>query len=149
MQVKDVMTSKVTSIPSTIKVIDAAKLMDEQQIGALPVINDNGNVIGIITETDFIGKYETIPHGLTIPSLMGQWMHGSSLEEILKTARDEEIKNVMTPNPYTVSSETSLTTAAHLMLKHDIGRLPVVDNGRLVGIIAKQDIVKAIILNDQ
>ena len=144
MLVKDLMTSNVTSILSSKKVIDAAKIMSEQNIGALPVLNESGNVIGIITETDFIGKYETIPHGLTIPSLMGEWLDGSSLEEILRSARDQKIENVMTPNPYTVSSDTSLTTAASLLLRHDISRLPVVDDGRLVGIIAKQDIVKAI-----
>lgn len=148
MRVKSVMTSKVTSISSKISVIDAAKLMDDQQIGALPVIDDNRHVIGILTESDFIGKYETIPHGLTIPRLMGEWLDGSSLEEILKASRKEEVKNVMTPNPHTVSSETPLTKAAHLMLKYNIGRLPVVDEGCLVGIISKQDIVRAIILDD-
>ena len=80
---------------------------------------------------------------------MGEWLHDTPIESILKNAREVEIKNVMTANPITVSSDTSLTKVAQILLKNEISRLPVVDDGRLVGIIAKQDVLKAMLLIDE
>jgi len=145
MLVKDVMTSDVISIGLNAKVIDAAKLMSEKKIGSLPVVNDSGLVVGIMTESDFIGKQESIAHGYAIPSLLGEWLHGASVEEIFSEAKDKTVDQVMTANPTTITADTPLTVAVQKMLKQDISRIPVVDKGHLVGIIAKRDVLKAVL----
>ncbi|NRA65305.1 MAG: CBS domain-containing protein [Pseudobacteriovorax sp.] len=145
MKVKDIMTSQVTTVEASAKLLEAVQLLDTGKFGALPVVDDTGELVGIITESDFIGKNEEVPHGLTIPSLLGQWFHNVSVEEIFKGARDEVVGNVMTKDPHVVSSDAALTLAVKLMLNFEISRLPVVDHGKLVGIVSKKDVLKAVL----
>ena len=145
MRVRDIMTTNVKTIQSSETVQDAARKLDDHKIGELPVVDESGAVVGIITESDFIGKNETVPHGLTVPNLLGQWFYHSTVEEIFHSVKDDSVSEVMTPNPYTVTSDTPLTLVVKLMLKHKIGRLPVVDDGNLSGMVAKRDVLKAIV----
>ena len=143
MKTKDIMTRDVITISGNDTVEQAAKIMLEHRIGGLPVV-ENGRVIGMFTESDFISKRVDIPHGISsIPELLGHWFTGVSVESILSQASKKPVKEVMSDNIVFVSSSTSLTTTVKIMMDRDLNRLPVIDDGKLVGIIARRDILQA------
>jgi len=119
--VKEVMTKEVITISPKDSIAQAAKLMSSNRVGCLVVIQDK-TPIGIITERDILTKVV----GLDLkPSkvLVGE---------------------VMSSPPVTVNPDTSVSEAARLMRKHDIRRLPVVNEGKLVGIVTASDLASVI-----
>ncbi len=119
--VADVMTREVVTISPDAPVIEAARLMRDRDIGSVVVVSSRGEVIGIITEKDIVVRVV------------------AENRDPLRTT----VREVMTPNPITVYDDTPLEAAARIMDEQKIGHLPVVDKaGRLVGIIAKSDIIE-------
>ena len=119
--VADVMTREVVTISPDAPVIEAARLMRDRDIGSVVVVSSRGEVIGIVTEKDIVARVV------------------AENRDPLKTT----VREVMTPNPITVYDDTPLETAARIMDEQKIGHLPVVDKaGRLVGIVAKSDIIE-------
>ena len=119
--VADVMTREVVTISPDAPVIEAARLMRDRDIGSVVVVSARGEVIGIITEKDIVVRVV------------------AENRDPLKTT----VREVMTPNPVTVYDDTPLEIAARIMDEQKIGHLPVVDKaGRLVGIVAKSDIIE-------
>ncbi len=119
--VRDVMTREVVTLTPDAPVIEAARLMKTHDIGSVVVVTERGEVVGIITERDLVTR-------------------------VLAENRDPlqtKVREVMTPNPITVYDDTPLEIAARLMAERGVGHLPVVDKaGRLVGIIAKSDLIE-------
>ncbi len=117
--VAEVMTRNPVTARLGESVLDAVKRMDELGIGALPVVDDKGNLVGIFTERDL-------------------------LRRVVAKGRDPaktRIEEVMTPNPVTVRPSDSVEEAKRLMARIKARHLPVVDeNGRLVGIVSIKDI---------
>ena len=119
--VADVMTREVVTISPDAPVIEAARLMRDRDVGSVVVVSSRGEVIGIVTEKDIVARVV------------------AENRDPLKTT----VREVMTPNPITVYDDTPLETAARIMDEQKIGHLPVVDKaGRLVGIVAKSDIIE-------
>ena len=118
MHVEDVM-HKVETIDENADVKAAADLMAKKQIGSLVVLK-KGKVVGIITERDF-------------------------LERVVRSGKvgkkKLKVKDIMSKNIVSITPEALLEDAAALMTRHKIKRLPVVKNGRLVGIITASDII--------
>jgi acetoin utilization protein AcuB len=125
--VKDWMTSDVVTISPDTTLPDAHRLMDEKSIRRLPVLKD-GKLVGIVTRGDVRGAE---PSGATTLSI---W----ELHYLLAKVK---IKEVMTPNPITISQDATIGEAAQEMLDNRISGLPVVDSGgNVVGIITESDI---------
>jgi acetoin utilization protein AcuB len=120
MQVKNWMIKKVVTISKNDHLMDALTLMKKYSIRHLPVV-DNKNLVGLITESDL--------RQFMIPSLIDEM----SLEQ------------VMIKNPVTIGPEESLEEAARLIYRYKIGGLPVVEKGKLVGILTTPDILAAFI----
>jgi acetoin utilization protein AcuB len=120
MLVKNWMVKKVVSIPKNCHIVEAQTLMKKFSIRHLPVVEDR-NLLGMITESDL--------RQFMIPSLM---------EEV-------RVDQVMVKNPVTIRPDDSLEEAARLIYRYKIGGLPVVDKGKLVGILTTPDILAAFI----
>ena len=143
MQVQDIMNKNVITIDGNTTVEDAAKLMVKENIGCLPVMMD-GSLSGIITESDFIGKRVEVPHGIgSLPELLGEWFEGVSVESVLLEARKRPVSEVMERNLIFVNSNTSLTETVNIMMNNDVNRLPVIDGGKLSGIVSRRDVLTA------
>jgi CBS domain-containing protein len=121
MLVKDIMTHNVISIAADTSLLKAARLMLQNHISGLPVVNKDGKLVGIVTEADFL-KFIVEPEQLD---------HECKVEEI------------MTPNPYTVEAEDSLEHLVEVMQRRGIKRLPVVRDGRMVGIVSGANLIVA------
>lgn len=132
MLVKDRMTlNPITALPETTHK-QAVELMREHNIHHLPIVDKRGRLVGIVVEEDL---YAAQPSPATTLSIY----------EIHSLLSKLELKEIMQRPVYTVTGECSLEEAAGLMLKHDIGCLPVMDQDRIVGIITDTDIFQTFV----
>ena len=143
MKVKHIMTWPVFSIGPDATVLQAVQLMLRHKISGLPVVDADGKLLGIVTEGDFLRRAETAterrrPNWLNF--LVGP---GRLADEYVHT-HTRNIADVMTPEPYTITEDTSLDEVVKLMEKHRIKRLPVVRNQQLVGIVSRANLLHAL-----
>lgn len=117
LKVNDIMTSPAKSVRVNSTLGEVADEMKRLNVGSIPVCDDSNNLMGIVTDRDIVVKGISQGHN-----------NGATVE------------SVMTKNPITVSPETSIEEATNVMSHHQIRRLPVTDNGKLVGILALGDI---------
>lgn len=117
MQVKDIMTKDISFVSSQSTVVEAAKLMKDENIGSVPVV-DNNMLVGILTDRDIVTR--EIASG--------------------KNPVNQKISDVMSTGVATVASSTDIHDAAKVMADKQIRRLPVVDSGKLVGMLSIGDL---------
>jgi len=149
--VANVMSKDPLTIAPDASVTDAARLMVEERIGSLPVI-ENGKLIGIVTEGDLIMQDVKLEFPTYLHLLDGFIMYPPAtarFESELKKAVAANVRAVMTENPVTVRVDASLEEAATLLVEKDVSRLPVLDGDRLVGIISKSDVVRSLLLEQE
>ena len=144
MKVSDVMTRRVVSISPETSILVAADLMLKHHISGLPVIDNHARLAGVVTEGDFLRRAEidTERKGLKwLDALRGradaaaEYVHSHGLA----------VKDIMTRNPVTVLESTTLDEAVRLMENKNIKRLPVLRDGKLVGIISRANLMRALV----
>ena len=122
---------------------DAAKKMLDKGIGCLPVVDETGKIVGVITESSFSAKSKGFPFSTyRAPQVLGQWLSQNGIQKIFDAARDLPVSEFMSKPPITIDEEESVNRAVELMLEHDINRVPVVRNGIPVGMIARHDLLR-------
>ena len=137
MKVADVMTSNVLTVRPDASIAEMAKLMLDNRISGLPVVDDRSNLVGIVTEGDCLRRTET-----GTERKRPRWLEfltgpGRLADEYIQT-RSRKVADVMTQTPITVVEDTALEQAVHLMESRRIKRLPVMRNGTIVGITINQ-----------
>jgi CBS domain-containing protein len=143
-QVKDIMTTEVITVSTGDSVELCAKLMQENNISGLPVLNEGGRVSGIVTEGDLIRRASRVKAPGYLEILGGLIYLGSPKKfvEELQRAMSLEAGQLMSKNLVTVTPVDTVEKAATLMVEKKISRLPVLDeSGKLVGIISRRDIM--------
>jgi len=144
MRVAEIMTSPVVGIQPSASIADAAKLMIGSRISGLPVVTSDKRLVGIVTEGDFLRRAE-----LGTTRKRSRWLEffvsaGKKAEEYVQF-HGRRVEEVMTPKPVTISADASLEELVDVMNSRKIKRVPVVDNGRLVGIVARSDLMRAML----
>ena len=140
----DFMTKKVVTCLESHTVDEAAKLMAEHGFSVMPIVNESDELVGIVTESDFVGKEVEVPHALaSLKRLLGEVHHHGNIEEIYARAKKRKLSEVMSKRPTVVGPQTSLSDIVNTMSDKDLKRLPVVENGKIVGIITRKDLLKA------
>lgn len=144
---KDIMTPDPVTVTPDTSVTDAAHLMVQKRIGSLPVLDADGKLVGLVTEGDLIMQDAKV-HFPTYLHLLGGFVFypGSTerFEADLRKAVGATVGDVMTADPVTVSPTASVPDVATLLVEREVSRIPVMDNGTLIGIVSKSDIVRAI-----
>ena len=142
MKVNEIMTQPVITIGEDTALQEAANIMLQHRIGGIPVVDKNGNLVGIVTETDFTAKERCVPFSLfRAPQLFGTWL-GNDAETLYTKAGSIRAREVMTTNVITVHENDSIERVLELILKYDINRIPVLSDGKLVGIVARRDLLR-------
>ncbi len=131
-KVRDWMTPNPITISPRTTLPEAHQIMKEKRIRRLPVVDENGHLVGIVTLGDI---REASPSDATSLSIF-------ELNYLLARLT---VDKIMTRKVITVTPDTPVYEAARLMLEHKIGGLPVVENGRVVGIITESDIFKMVV----
>jgi CBS domain-containing protein len=143
MKVKEIMVQPVLVVREDTTLAEIARIMLERCIGGLPVVNDRGELRGIVTESDFAAKERGVPFStFRAPQLFGQWMGKEGTERLYAAARTMTAREIMRERVITVSEEDTLETVLERMLRHDINRVPVVRDGIPVGIVTRHDLLK-------
>ena len=140
------MTADPVTVGPGMAVKDAARLMTDEHLGALPVIED-GKLVGIATEGDLIMQDVKVRFPTTIHLLDAFIFYPPSqdrMESELKKAVAATIGDVMTREPVTVAPEASIEDVATLMVDRDVSRVLVLEGAVLVGVVSKSDIVRTI-----
>jgi len=142
MQARDVMTKQVISVTPDREVGEIARLMLENRISAVPVVDAQGALVGVVSEGDLIRRLED-EGGAAKSWWLGLLASPEERAGAYVKAHGRLAREVMTPDPITVGPETSLAGAARLLEERHIKRVPVVENGRLVGILSRADLLRA------
>jgi CBS domain-containing protein len=143
MKVREIMTRRVFSVHPEDPILQAGELMLRHDISGLPVVDSDGRVVGIVTERDFMrcagACGDVRPRWLEV--LIGR----TQLRDGAAQRCESRVSEVMTRNPMTATEEMAIEDVVRLMDTHRIKRVPVVRDGRLVGIISRVDLMRALV----
>ncbi len=152
--VKDFMNENVVCLSPDDTIFDAAKILSQLNIAGAPVVK-NDKIVGIVSISDMIKfidiklgklpKIDTPGLSTLLLALVQMQKVRSDFKKELEKITKTKIKEVMTKNVIIISSSQTMIDVAELIEKHDVNRLPVVDNGKIVGIVARADIIKSLI----
>ncbi|MDX9746646.1 MAG: CBS domain-containing protein [Syntrophales bacterium] len=146
LKAQDIMTTEVITVKPDTEILQAAKLLLDNHINGLPVVDDQGHLKGIICQADLIKQQKRLP----LPSFFVLLdtpipLHlPKTIEKEIHRITATKVSDVMTPQPITVRPDSPLEDIATLMVKHNIHTLIVMDGSRLAGIIGKEDILKTL-----
>lgn len=144
MQVQDFMTKKVITAHCDMLVKEAAKLMVDHNISVLPIVNVDTELVGILTESDFVGREVEIPHALaSIKQLFGQNFYFGDVESVYSSAKEATLQQVMTKRVHTIESTATLDELVRLMISKELKRVPVISQGKLIGIVTRKNLINA------
>jgi CBS domain-containing protein len=143
MKAGDVMTRKVVSTRPDASIAEMAKLMLENRISGLPVLDDHGDLVGLVTEGDCLRRTETGTERKR-PRWMELLIGSGRLADEYIRAHGRKVADVMTPSPITITEDTSLDQVVHLMETRRIKRLPVMRDRKLVGIVSRANLLHAL-----
>ena len=143
MKASDVMTRRVITIGRDASILEAARLMLQKRISGLPVVDDKGKLIGIVTEGDFLRRAETATERRR-PDWLEFLIGPGRLADEYVHSHGRKVEEVMTPDPRTVTDDTPLEAVVHVMERNHIKRLPVVSGDHIVGIIRRANLLHAL-----
>jgi len=146
MKVRDIMTRELITVSPETEIIHATKLLLENRINGVPVTDKTGKLVGILCQSDLIAQQKKLPtpsfftflDGLIPITSMKQFER--QVQKIAATI----VAQAMTPNPVTVRPDTDIAEVAALMVDKNFHTIPVMDEGKLVGIVGKEDILKTL-----
>ncbi len=139
MYVSDLMKCDVTTVQPDTTLADAARIMLSRHVSGLPVIEDDA-LVGIVTEGDLLQRAEIGTDGKMHSRLKAFFLPGSLAGEFIRT-HGRYVRDVMTSAVISVTPDTPLFEAANLMCHHNIKRLPVMRDGKLLGVIGRTDLL--------
>lgn len=143
MKAQDIMTREVVKIREDTTVEEIARLLSKHRIGGMPVVDEDGRVIGIVCESDLFLKEKGLPFSaVKVPVLFKRWVDSDRLAEIYEEARHHTAADVMTSDVVCVDVEDTMSHVAWLMAQRNIKRVPVLRDGVLAGIITRSDIIR-------
>lgn len=148
MKVKDIMTSKVIVLRPDMGIVDAAKVLMDNNINGAPVLDNKGILVGILCRDDLISQQKNLPLPSYFIMLDGviPLISPKHIEKEMAKITATNVEHAMTTKPVTVTPDTDIDVVASLMVDKKIHTIPVIDsNGSLVGIVGKEDILKTLI----
>jgi len=147
-KVSDIMTTELVTLSPNDEIAKATKILLEKRFNGAPVVDSAGKLVGILCQSDLIAQQKNLP----IPSIF-TFLDGfipltsmKHLEKEIDKIAATLVSQAMTPDPVTVSPETDIEEVAKLMVDKKFHTLPVVDdNGYIIGIVGKHDVLKTLL----
>lgn len=143
MQAEAIMTTPVVTIGPSASIADAAELMLARKIGCLPVVRDDGTMAGIISEGDFLRRQE-----LGTQRVRPRWLEfvlgPGKIANDYVLANGRRVHEVMTKQVVSAPTDASLVEIVGLMTENNVKNVPIVQAGRLVGIVTRTDLLRAL-----
>jgi CBS domain-containing protein len=143
---KDIMTRDVITVKPDTSIEELASLLVKHQISGAPVVDDSGNLYGIVTENDLISRSKRL-HIPTVVSFLDAAIYLESsrkFEQEVKRLTATKVGEICTRKVITITEDTPIVDIATTMDEKKVYLLPVVRNGKVLGIVGKRDMVKAL-----
>lgn len=147
LKAEDIMTRKVITVDENLSVRELARILADNKISGVPVVDGEGKIIGIVTESDLIDRAKKV-HIPTVMRLFDSYLFLESperMEKDLKKMSASTVKDICNNKVVSVAPDTPLDEIATLMSEKKVHTLPVLDNGELKGIIGKTDIIRTLV----
>ena len=143
MKARDVMVSPVITVKPSSSVKEVAKVFLERRISAVPVVDDHDKLVGVVSEGDLMHRSEA-----GTERRRSWWLRGLTGDDALAAeyikAHAHKVADIMTRRVITASPDTPLHEIAALLEKNSIKRVPIVNNGQLVGIVSRANLIQAV-----
>ncbi len=143
-KVEEIMTRDVVTVKESHTLMEAAKIIRERKVSGAPVLNEEGDVVGVLSEADVLKVLGDHPwHSLN--RILHLHEQEQDIQEDIERMSETRVKEVMSKHPQIVDSDNLINDAASIMHSTGYNRLPVVDNsGKLVGIVTRADILTSL-----
>ena len=143
MRAHQIMTRSVISVTPDTTIVEAANIMLQRHVSGLPVVDETGKLVGVVSEGDFIRRSE-----IGTQRKRGRWLKfilgpGKSAGDFIHE-HGRKISDVMTTSPMTITEDTALAEIADIMEQNNIKRLPVVRGDKVVGIVSRANLLQAV-----
>jgi CBS domain-containing protein len=146
--VREYMDDEPATVTLETSAEDVAKLLGEHELHGVPVVNEAGRCVGIVTENDLVMADEEgdlhIPHYIELFGGLVFLESVRGFEQRLRKAMAASAKDLMTKDPTTIGPDEDVHAAARVISESGHNRLPVVEHGRLVGVITRADVLRAL-----
>ena len=146
LKVRDIMQTDVITVSPDATIRELAGILAEHKFSGVPVVDAAGRVVGMVSESDVIMQDAEFhfPYYIQFLESVIYLQSLAKFEERFRKTFGTKVSEVMSDNPVKIASDASIHDAATLMADHRVDRLPVIDDERLVGIVTRTDIVRAI-----
>ena len=146
LKVKDIMTRELITVSPETEIVHATKLLLENRINGVPVTDEKGKLVGVLCQSDLIAQQKKLPVPSFFTLLNGliPLISKKQLEKQVRKIAAITVAQAMTPNPVTVQPDMNIEEVAALMVDHNFHTIPVVDEGELVGIVGKEDMLRTL-----
>lgn len=150
LKAKDIMTPDPVTLSPDTDIRTAVALLIEKKINGAPVVNAAGKVVGVLCQSDLVAQQKQV----TMPSLLAvldgfiALSSRDDFEREIKKIAASNVSQAMTPDPVTISPTTPIDEIATAMVNEKLYTLPVVDAGKLVGVVGKEDILRTLLGHD-
>ena len=147
LKVRDIMTTELITVSPETEILQVAEILLGNHINGVPVVNEAGKLVGILCQSDLIAQQKRLP----IPSFftfMDGWIETSSAKRIEKEIQKIAaitVAQAMTQDPVFVEPDMGIEVVAGLMVDSGLHTIPVLDDGQLVGIVGKEDILNTLV----
>ena len=147
LKAKDIMTKELITVSPETEIVQATKLLLENRINGVPVTDETGKLVGILCQSDLIAQQKKlpIPSFFTLLNGLIPLISKKNIEKQVQKIAAITVAQAMTPNPVTVQPDMNIEEVAALMVDRNFHTIPVVDEGELVGIVGKEDMLRTLI----
>jgi len=141
------MTTEVLTVSPETSIADLSKTLENRQIGGVPVVAKDGRLVGVITQSDLVDRARDLemPPAINILDFHIYLQIPSHLLQRVEKLLGTTVGDCMTKDPVTVAPDAPVSQIAGLMAKQQVHTIPVVQGGKIVGIIGKMDLVRAMV----
>jgi CBS domain-containing protein len=144
---RDIMTTDLITVSPDMEIAAAAKILLDRRINGAPVVDEDNNLVGILCQSDLIAQQKKLPIPTLFTFLDGifQLTSAKQIEKQVRKIAALKVSEAMTSRPVTVAPDTGLEAVAALMVDSNFHTLPVVAEGRLVGVVGKEDVLRTLL----
>lgn len=146
MKAKEIMSTNVITVKKDSTIEEIANVLTDNNISGVPVVDDDGRVIGMVSQKDLLYK-DVEPRFPAVVEILGGliFLKGvKQYQEELKKLVAAKAEDIMTKKVVTVTEDSEVERVAELMIEKDINRIPVLSQGKITGIVSRADIVRYI-----
>ena len=143
---KEIMSRELITVSPETPVEELASLLWEKKISGVPVLEEDGTLFGVVTESDLIdqAKKVHIPTAINILEAVIFLDRGGKVEEELRKMAGSKVRDICATSPKIVAPDTPLDEIATIMAEEHLHTLPVLDQGKVVGVVGKGDIIRTL-----